>query len=53
MDQRTAVGWPEVRAVIKASAEKRLGMPLLKAYVALAVVGIVVVVVAVAIMRWG
>jgi hypothetical protein len=40
-----------VWAVIKASAERRLGRPLLKAYLLLAVVGIVVVTVCIVIMH--
>ena len=51
MDQRTAIGWRDVWAVIKASADRRLGKPLLKAYMLLAVVGIVVVAVSVVIMH--
>jgi hypothetical protein len=51
MDRRTAVGWPDLWAVIKASAERRLGKPLLKAYLLLAVFGIVVVAVALLVMR--
>jgi hypothetical protein len=52
VDRRTAVRWPDVWAVIKASAEKRLGKPLLKAYFFLAVFGIVVIAVALLIMRF-
>ncbi len=52
VDRRAAVGWPDVWAVIKASAERRLGKPLLKAYVFLAVFGIVVVAVALLVMRF-
>jgi hypothetical protein len=51
VDRRAAIGWPEVWAVIKASAERRLGKPLLKAYFFLAVFGIVVVAAAVIVMR--
>jgi hypothetical protein len=51
VDRRAAVGWPDVWAVIKASAERRLGKPLLKAYFFLAVFGIVVVAVALLVMR--
>jgi hypothetical protein len=51
VDQRTAIGWRDVWAVIKASADRRLGKPLLKAYMLLAVVGIVVVAVSVVIMH--
>ena len=51
MDRRAAVGWPDVWAIIKASAERRLGKPLLRAYFFLAVFGIVVVAVALLVMR--
>ena len=51
MDRRAAVGWLDVWAVIKASAERRLGKPLLKAYFFLAVFGIVVVAAALLVMR--
>jgi hypothetical protein len=51
VDQRTAIGWPEVWAVIETSAERRLGKPLLKAYLLLAVVGIAVVTVCIVIMH--
>jgi hypothetical protein len=52
MDRRAALGWPDVWAVIKASSERRLGKPLLKAYFFLAVFGIVVVAVALLVMRF-
>jgi hypothetical protein len=52
VDQRTAIGWPEVWAVIKASAERRLGKPLLKAYLLLAVFGIVVIAVCIVVMHF-
>ena len=51
VDRRGAVGWPDVWAVIKASAERRLGKPLLKAYFLLAVFGLVVVAAALLVMR--
>ena len=51
MDRRAAVGWPDLWAIIKASAERRLGKALLKAYFFLAVFGIVVVAAAVLVMR--
>jgi hypothetical protein len=51
VDRRAAVGWQDVWAVIKASAERRLGKPLLNAYFFLAVFGIVVVAVAIIVMR--
>jgi len=52
VDRRAAVGWPDAWAVIRASAERRLGKPLLKAYFFLAVFGIVVVAVALLFMRF-
>ena len=42
-DERANVGWREVWAVIRTSAERRLGGPLLVAYLVLAIFGIVVV----------
>lgn len=51
MDQRTAIGWRDVWVVVKSSAERRLGKPLLKAYFFLAVFGIVVVAAALLVMR--
>lgn len=44
---------PDVWAVVKASAEKRLGKPLLRAYLLLAVFGAVIVVGCVLIARLG
>jgi hypothetical protein len=52
VDRRAAVGWPDAWAVIKASAERRLGKPLLTAYFFLAVFGIMVVVVSMVVMRF-
>ena len=52
MDRRAAVGWSDVWAVINASAERRLGKPLLKAYFFLAVFGMVIVAVALLVMRF-
>ena len=51
VDQRTAIGWRDVLAVVKASAERRLGKPLLMAYLFLALFGTVVVVVCIVIMH--
>jgi hypothetical protein len=51
VDQRIAVGWPQAWAVIKTSAESRLGKPLLRAYLLLALFGIAVVAVCVVIMH--
>ena len=53
MDQRTVIGWRDVWAVIKASAERRLGKPLLCAYLFLAIFGIVVIAVCIAIAHFG
>jgi cell division septal protein FtsQ len=47
VDQRTRIGWPDVWAVIKASAVKRLGMPLLKMYLLIAIFGLVGIVVSI------
>lgn len=44
MDQRRAIGWRDVWVVVKSSAERRLGKPLLMAYLFLALFGIAVVV---------
>jgi hypothetical protein len=41
--QGNEVRWANVWPVIKASAEKRLGTPLLKAYLLLAILGVVAV----------
>jgi hypothetical protein len=43
VDRREAVGWRDAWAVVKASAERRMGKPLLRAYLFLAVFGTVVV----------
>jgi hypothetical protein len=51
MKPRTEVRWSDVWAVIKASAERRLGKPLLKAYLLLAVFGAVAVAVSVILMH--
>jgi hypothetical protein len=51
VDQRTVIGGREVWAVIKASAERRPGTPLLKAYIFLALFGVVVVAVCVVVMH--
>src|SRR5258708_13492042 len=51
VDQRTAIGWRDVWVVVKSSAERRLGKPLLMAYLFLALFGIVVVLVCIAIMH--
>ena len=48
---RTAIGWREGWVVVKSSAERRLGKPLLMAYLFLALFGIVVVVVCIVIMH--
>lgn len=51
VDRRAEIGRPDVWAVIKASAERRLGQPLLKVYFFLAVFGVVVVAVSIVIMH--
>jgi hypothetical protein len=43
VNKRTAVGLRDIWAVIEASAERRLGKPLLMAYLFLALFGILVV----------
>jgi hypothetical protein len=53
MGQRAPITWPEVWAVVTASAEKRLGKPLLRTYLGLAIFGAVVVVVSVVVMHLG
>lgn len=42
-DERATIGWRDVWAIVRASAEKRLGRPLLVAYLVLAIFGVVVV----------
>jgi hypothetical protein len=51
VDRSAAIGWPDVWAVVKESAERRLGKPLLKAYFFLAVFGIVVISVSIVVMH--
>ena len=50
MNQPAAVGWPDVWAVAKASAERRLGRPLLATYAVLALFGLTVVAISVVVM---
>jgi hypothetical protein len=50
--ERATVGWRDVWAVIKTSAEERLGRPLLVAYLVLAIFGIAVVAVSVLVMHF-
>jgi hypothetical protein len=50
-DERATVGWRDVGAVVKASAQKRLGRPLLVAYLVLAIVGAIGVVASILAMR--
>ena len=52
MNQRDALGWRDAWAVIKASAENRLGRPLLAVYALLAIVGLVVVGISIVFMHW-
>jgi hypothetical protein len=40
MTERTRVGWPDVWAVIGASAVKRLGKPLLRAYLSMTILAV-------------
>ena len=51
MDEQRAIGWRDVWSVIRASAERRLGKPLLKAYLLLALFGILAVGVCILIMH--
>jgi hypothetical protein len=51
-EQRVTVTWRDVWRVVSASAERRLGRPLLRVYLALALFGVAVVAVSVAVMRW-
>jgi hypothetical protein len=50
-DDRATVGWRDVWAVVKVSAEKRLGRPLLVAYLVLAIVGAIGVIASILAMR--
>ena len=52
VDIRATVGWQDVWAVVKASAQRRLGKPLLVAYLVLALVGLTVVAVSIAVMHF-
>jgi hypothetical protein len=53
VDQRTAVRLRDVWAVIRSSAERRLGRPLLTAYLLLALFGLLVVGGSLVLMRTG
>jgi hypothetical protein len=46
-------GWRQLRAVVQSSAEKRLGRPLLRAYLLLAILGFVVVAISLLVDRFG
>jgi hypothetical protein len=46
-DERPTVGWRDVWTVVKTSAERWIGRPVLVAYLVLALVGIAVVAVSV------
>jgi hypothetical protein len=48
---RTEVRWADVWIVVKASAERRLGKPLLKMYFLLAVFGIVTVAISIIVLH--
>jgi hypothetical protein len=50
-DERATVGWRNVWAVVKARAERRIGRPVLVAYLVLALFGIVVVAVSIVVMH--
>jgi len=50
-DERVAIRWRDVWAVVRASAERRLGKPLLVMYLVLAVAGAVSVAVSLLAMR--
>jgi hypothetical protein len=50
-DERVRIGWRDVCLVIKESAERRLGKPLLVMYLVLAVAGAVSVAVSLLAMR--
>jgi hypothetical protein len=52
VDERATVGWGDVFAVVRSSAERRLGRPLLVAYLVLAIFGIAVVVACVVVMHF-
>ncbi len=49
--ERVRVGWRDVWAAVKASAERRLGRPLLLMYLVLAIAGAVTVAVSILAMR--
>jgi|HubBroStandDraft_1064217.scaffolds.fasta_scaffold347354_2 hypothetical protein len=50
-NERATVGWRDIWAVGKTSVERRLGRPLLVAYLVLALVGVVVVAVSIVVMH--
>jgi hypothetical protein len=52
VDPQRPVGWIDVWNVVRASALRRLGKPLLVLYALLAILGLVVVVVSVFVMRF-
>ena len=45
------VGWREVWGIVKASAERRLGRALLLLYLALALIGVAIVAISIAVMH--
>jgi len=51
-DERAHIGWRDVWAVVRVSADRRLGRPLLVAYLLLALFGIAVVVLSVIVMHF-
>jgi hypothetical protein len=50
-DARTNIGWRDVWGVVRVSAERRLGRPLLRTYLVLAIAGAIGVAVSMLAMR--
>lgn len=53
MPEGPTVGWRDIANVVKASAVKRLGMPLLKLYAVIALIGIITITASLVAMRLG
>jgi hypothetical protein len=53
VDQRTAIGLRDVWAVLRSSAERRLGKPLLMAYLFIALFGLLAIGGSLVVMRMG
>lgn len=53
MDLREPVGWHDVWVVVKESALRRLGKPLVILHATLAAVGVLVVAISLLVMRFG